>query len=73
MNVHPGWLLVVLGGAAVVIGLVWMFEPGIPLGRLPGDIRIETNGTRIYIPITTCVLLSVVLSVAVWIVRTLAR
>jgi Protein of unknown function (DUF2905) len=73
MNVHPGWTLVVLGAVAALIGLLWIFAPGVPLGRLPGDIRFETGGTRIYIPITTCILLSVVLSIVFWIVRMLSR
>jgi hypothetical protein len=73
MNMHPGWLLVALGGAAVIVGLMWMFAPGVPLGRLPGDIRLEHGNTRIYIPITTCIVLSVVLSLVFWIVRMFAR
>lgn len=67
---HPGWLLVVLGLVIVVIGLVWVFAPSIPfLGRLPGDIRIEGENTRVYIPITTCILLSLLLSAIAWAIR----
>lgn len=73
MNPHPGWLLVVLGAALVIGGLVWMYVPSIPLGRLPGDIRIENDNTRVYIPITTCILASLVLSGLLWIVRWLGR
>jgi hypothetical protein len=73
MNLHPAWLLVVAGAALAIFGLIWIFAPGIPLGRLPGDIRIETGTTRIYIPITTCILISVVLSFALWMVNYFSR
>jgi hypothetical protein len=72
MNLHPGWMLVVVGLTIALVGLAWMFAPGIGwLGRLPGDIRIENESTRIYIPITTCILLSIVLSTVIWIARRL--
>ena len=70
---HPGWILVVLGGAILMAGLVWIFAPGLPLGRLPGDVRIETDHTRIYFPIATCIVLSIVLSTILWLVQRLSR
>lgn len=73
MNVHPGWMLVALGAVVLIVGLIWVFAPWVPLGRLPGDIRIETDNTRIYIPITTCIVLSLVLSGVFWVVRMLGR
>lgn len=73
MHLHPGWLLVALGAALVLGGLVWMFVPWIPLGRLPGDIRIEGQHTRVYIPISTCILASLVLSGLFWMVRIFSR
>lgn len=73
MNFHPGWLLIALGLVILVVGLVWVFAPGVPLGRLPGDIRIETEHTKIYIPIVTCLVLSAVLTGIMWIVQRLAR
>lgn len=55
--------LVVLGVVFVVVGLVLSFWPQIPLlGKLPGDIRIERPGFRLYFPIATCLLLSAVLT-----------
>ncbi len=73
MNLHPGWLLVALGLVLLAGGLVWIYAPGIPLGRLPGDLRFDRGGTRIYLPITTCILASVLLSAVLWLVRYLAR
>jgi hypothetical protein len=45
---------------AVIGGLVWL---GLPLGRLPGDIVVRRDQVTVYIPITTCILISVVLTV----------
>lgn len=72
MNEHAsfGWMLLVLGLVIAGIGLVWLLAQSIPwLGRLPGDIRIETENTRFYFPLMTCLLLSLVLSLVLWLVR----
>ena len=74
MNEHAafGWILLVLGLVLAGVGLVWILAPSIPwLGRLPGDIRIERENFRFYFPPVTCLLLSLVLSLAVWLVRLL--
>jgi hypothetical protein len=71
---HPGWILVISGLAIAGIGLMWLVGPSIPgLGRLPGDITIERGDFLLYFPITTCVVLSLVLTVVVWLVRHLLR
>jgi uncharacterized protein HemY len=71
---HPGWLLVLLGVILVAAGLVWIFAPSIPwLGRLPGDLVIERGNTRIYIPITTCIVLSILLTAVLWVIRYFSR
>lgn len=59
--------IVFLGG---VIYLVGRFGGRLPffLGRLPGDIRIETEHTRIYIPIATSILLSLLLTAVLWVI-----
>lgn len=64
-------LLIIIGLALVAAGVVLHFAPSLPIGRLPGDIRIERPGTRIYIPITTSILLSVLLSLVLWVVNRL--
>jgi len=64
-----GLLIVGVGLAAVVVGLVVMTGALSWFGRLPGDIRISNGNTRVFIPITTMILLSVVLSVVSFIVR----
>lgn len=62
--VLAGVALAVLGAAIWVGGLDWF-------GRLPGDIRYESETTRVYMPLTSMVLISVALSVIVWMVRRL--
>lgn len=59
-----GRLLVLAGIAMLVVGLVLtFFGSSLPLGRLPGDFRWERGGTRVYIPIATSLLLSVLLTI----------
>jgi hypothetical protein len=61
-----GRSLVILGVVFVVVGFLLYASPQIPLlGKLPGDLRIERPGLRLYFPITTCVLLSALLSLGV--------
>ena len=57
-----GVLLVVAGVAVVGIGLLMMTGALSWFGRLPGDIRIERDNARVYIPITSMILVSIVLS-----------
>ncbi len=67
---HPGWTLVVIGILIALIGLVWLVAPSIPwLGKMPGDIVIERENFRLYFPLATCVLLSLLLTGIMWIVR----
>ena len=59
-----GRLLVFAGVALLVVGLLLtFFGSSLPLGRLPGDFRWERGGTRVYFPLATGLLLSVLLTV----------
>jgi uncharacterized protein HemY len=62
-------VLVILGLVLLVAGLLWPWIAKLGLGRLPGDIVIEREQTRIFIPITTSILISLVISVILWILR----
>ena len=64
-----GMLLVALGVLAIVAGLLAMTGALGWFGRLPGDIRIESGNTRVYIPIVTMLVVSIVLSLVMAIVR----
>lgn len=63
MNRSIGLLVVVLGIAAIVVGVLIMTGAFSWFGRLPGDIRIETENSRIYIPLVSMILVSIVLTV----------
>jgi hypothetical protein len=53
---------------------VWLLVPSVPwLDKLPGDIVIERDNFRFYVPITTCILLSLLLTGIVWLVRYFSR
>jgi hypothetical protein len=61
--------LIVLGIVLVVVGLSWPWLRSIPFGRLPGDIVIERENFRFYFPLTTMIVVSVVLSLLAWLFR----
>jgi multisubunit Na+/H+ antiporter MnhG subunit len=61
--------LVVIGLICVAAGLLWPFIGKLGLGRLPGDIYIERSNYSFYFPIATSLVISIVLSVVVWLVN----
>ena len=61
--------LMVLGIAILVLSLLWPYLSKLGLGRLPGDMLIERGNFTFYVPLVTCALLSVVLSVLFWVVN----
>jgi hypothetical protein len=62
-------ILVILGIVLLVLGLAWPWLVKSGLGRLPGDIIIERENFRFYFPITTSILVSIVLSLLIWLFR----
>lgn len=61
--------LILIGVTIAVIGIFWPWIIKLPIGRLPGDIIIDRPGLKVYIPITTMILASVILSLIMWILR----
>lgn len=61
--------LIIIGIIILIMGLLWPWLGKLPIGRLPGDIIIEKPGFKLYIPITTMILISIVLSLILWIFR----
>jgi heme/copper-type cytochrome/quinol oxidase subunit 2 len=62
-------ILDTLGVILIVVGLAWPWLAKLGLGRLPGDIVIERENFRFYFPVTTMVLVSIVVSVIFWLFR----
>ena len=73
MNDIGRWM--VIGGLAIAAlgAVLWLGGGRIPLGRLPGDIIIHGEHGTIWIPITTCILLSLGLTLVLWLARWLGR
>lgn len=69
---EPGFgkTLIVIGLILVAVGLFWTFGgKHLPLGKLPGDIRIEKENFSVYFPLGSCLLISVLLSLFLWLFR----
>ena len=62
-------ILIGLGLAILIIGLLWPWLGKLPLGRLPGDILVERENFRFYLPITTMLLVSGLLTLIFWLLR----
>lgn len=67
-------VLIVVGAIVVVLGVVlWLTDKAgwldrFPFGKLPGDIRVERDNFRFYFPLTTCLLLSAIATLILWLI-----
>jgi hypothetical protein len=59
-------LLIFVGLVLILVGVAWIAGDRFGLGRLPGDLFFERGNFRVYIPVTTSLLISVMLSIAFW-------
>ena len=64
-----GRMLILGGIALVVVGVLWLLGEKVGLGRLPGDIVVRGERTTFYFPLATCLVLSVVLSLVLWLIE----
>jgi DUF2905 family protein len=64
-----GRWLILFGAVLIVLGLAWPWITKLGLGRLPGDLRIEREGFGFYFPLTTSLIVSLVLTLLVWLFR----
>jgi hypothetical protein len=62
-------IFIALGALFVLIGLAWPWLSRLPLGRLPGDIVVDRPGMKFFFPITTMIIVSIVLSLLMWLFR----
>ena len=70
---HIGKVIVITGLAIVVVGLVVWGLGKLGFRGLPGDIRFESDRVKFYFPIATCLAVSLVLSVVIWVVRMIGK
>jgi hypothetical protein len=72
-----GKILIIFGGMIIVIGLVLVLagRMNLPIGKLPGDItwRSKSGNSVVYFPIVTSILISIVLSLVLWIINSFRR
>ncbi|MCA1369552.1 DUF2905 domain-containing protein [Bradyrhizobium sp. BRP14] len=62
-------ILIIIGLLIVAVGILWPWLARLGLGRLPGDILIQRENFTFYLPITTGLLFSVVLSLILWLIN----
>jgi hypothetical protein len=60
---------ILIGVVLIIIGIAWPWIGRLPIGRLPGDIIVSKPNLKIYFPITTMVIISIILSVIMWILK----
>ena len=61
--------IIYIGILIIAIGLLWPWITKLPLGRLPGDFVIKREGFQLYLPITTMILVSLVISLVLWLLK----
>ena len=61
--------LIALGALLLLAGLAWPWLARLPFGRLPGDLVIDRPGLRLYFPLATSIIVSLVLSLLLWLLR----
>jgi len=62
-------ILIAIGAVLLAAGVLWPWLSRLGLGRLPGDIRIETENGVFYFPVTSCIIISIVVSIVFWFLR----
>jgi hypothetical protein len=62
-------VLILLGIALVLLGVLWPWIGRFPIGRLPGDIIVEKDNFRFFFPITTMIVVSLVLTLILWLFK----
>lgn len=71
-----GKLLIVLGGILVVVGVLFLYGSKFSffgLGNLPGDIKYKGKNSTFYFPLTTCIILSAVVTLIMWLISHFTR
>jgi len=61
--------LIIAGIAAILLGLLWPWLARLGLGRLPGDFHVQREGFSFYFPLTTSLVVSIVVTLTIWLLR----
>ena len=61
--------LIIAGAILILAGLLWPWITRLGLGHLPGDIHIKREGSDFYFPLTTSIVISLLLSLLLWLFR----
>lgn len=61
--------LIIAGIAALLLGLLWPWLARLGLGRLPGDFHVQREGFTFYFPLTTSLVVSVIVTLILWLLR----
>jgi hypothetical protein len=72
-EMNLGKWLVIAGLVLIVIGLLVTIGGRLGLGRLPGDFRYRSDNVTFYFPLATCILVSILLSLLLWIIHRISR
>ena len=62
-------LLIIIGALLILVGVIWPWLSKLGLGHLPGDIHVKREGFDFYFPLTTSIVVSLLLSLLFWILR----
>lgn len=62
-------LLIIVGSLTVAVGVLWPWLSRLPFGRLPGDFHVEREGFSFHFPLTTGLIVSIVISLILWLFR----
>ena len=62
-------VLIIFGLLVVAIGVAWPWLSKLPLGRLPGDFVVDRPGVKVFFPLTTMIIVSIVISLLLWLFR----
>ncbi len=61
--------LIIAGIAAILLGLLWPWLARLGLGRLPGDFHVQREGFSFYFPLTTSLVVSIIVTLTIWLLR----
>ena len=61
--------LIIAGIAALLLGLLWPWLARLGLGRLPGDFHVQREGFSFYFPLTTSLVVSIIVTLILWLLR----